>query len=81
MPLHVRPIAAGIGVIFFFGVSLVGWISGLAPFTCCKRALAAAAVGYVVGTVAVRGINAILMNAIVTNQVNQKKEQNGAGRD
>jgi hypothetical protein len=81
MPLYVRPIAVGIGVIFFFGVSFVGWISGLAPFTCCKRALAAAAVGYVVASVAVRAINAILMNAIIANQVNQQKEQDGAGRD
>ncbi|MHC4156696.1 MAG: hypothetical protein ACYST6_17505 [Planctomycetota bacterium] len=81
MPLHIRPIAVGIAVIFFFGTSFVGWISGLGPFTCCKRALAAAAVGYVVGTVSVRAINAILMNAIIANQVNQQKEQDGAGRD
>jgi hypothetical protein len=81
MPLYVRPIAVAIGVIFFFGAGFVGWISGLAPFTCCKRALAAAAAGYVVAVLAVRAINAILMNAIITNQVNQQKEQDGAGRD
>jgi len=81
MPLHIRPIAVGIAVIFFFVTSFAGWISGLAPFTCCKRALATAAVAYVAATLAVRAINAILIRAIITNQINRKKEDDGAGRD
>ncbi|MHC4616181.1 MAG: hypothetical protein ACYTEQ_00350 [Planctomycetota bacterium] len=75
MPLNIRPIAVAIAVIFFFGISLVGWISGLSPFTCCKRALTGAILAYVAGTLAVRAINAVLISAMITNQMNQKKEE------
>jgi hypothetical protein len=81
MPLHVRPIAVGIAVIFFFGISLVGWISGLSPYTCCKRALAGAVLAYLAGTIAVRAINAVLMHAMITNQMNQKRAKGSGGKD
>ncbi|MHC4666489.1 MAG: hypothetical protein ACYS9T_11145 [Planctomycetota bacterium] len=81
MPLHVRPIAVGIAVIFFFGISLVGWISGLSPYTCCKRALAGAVLAYLAGTIAVRAINAVLMHAMITNQMNQKRTKASGSKD
>jgi len=81
MLLHVRSIAVSIAVIFFFGISLIGWISGLSPFVCCKRALIGAVLAYIAGTFAVKAINAILMNAIVTNQMNQEKEKGGDSTD
>ena len=76
MPLHVRSIAVKIAVISFFGLSLIGWISGLSPFTCCKRALAGALITYIVASLAVKAINAVLISAIITKQVNQRKETN-----
>ena len=80
MPLHVRPIAVSIAVICFFGVSLVGWFSGLASFTCCKRALAGAVFGYIAGALAVKAVNAILFSAMLTDQMNQRKRRdNGNG--
>ncbi len=81
MPLHVKSIAVSIAVICFFGLSLIGWISGLSPFTCCKRALAGAVLAYIAGTWAVRAINAILISAMITNQMNQQKEKDSGGRD
>jgi len=75
MPLHVRSIAVSIAVICFFGVGIIGWISGLSPFTCCKRALAGALLAYIAGAWAVKAVNAILINAMVTNQMNQQKEK------
>jgi hypothetical protein len=81
MPLQARPIAVGIAVIFFFGSSLVGWICGLSPFTCCKRAVLASAVSYVAGTLAVKGVNAVLMSALIASQVRREKEKNSAGGD
>ncbi len=81
MPLHVKSIAVSIAVICFFGLSLIGWISGLSPFTCCKRALVGAVLAYIAGAWAVRAINAILISAMITNQMNQKKEKNSGGRD
>jgi hypothetical protein len=81
MPLRVRPISVGIAVTFFFGISVVGCLTGLAPFTCCKRALLGAAMAYIAGSLTVKAINAVLVNAIIENQMNQKQEKNGAGRD
>jgi hypothetical protein len=81
MPLHIKSIAVSIAVTCFFGVSLIGWISGLSPFTCCKRALVAAVLAYIAGVWAVRGVNAIVISAMVTNQMNEKEEKDSDDRD
>lgn len=79
MPLNVRSIAVSIGVICFFAIAGIGWISGLSPFTCCKRALVGAVVAYIAGAWAVKAINAILMNAMITSRMEQQKEEDNAG--
>jgi len=79
MPLNVRSIAVSVGVICFFAVAGIGWFSGLSPFTCCKRALVGAAAAYIAGTWAVKAINAILMNAMITSRMEQQKEEDDAG--
>jgi hypothetical protein len=81
MPLHVRSIAVSIAVVCFFGLSLIGWISGLSPFTCCKRALVGAVLAYIAVAWAVKAINAILINAMITNQMNRQKEKNIGAKD
>jgi hypothetical protein len=81
MPLNIRPIAVNIAVICFFGIAIIGLFSGLSPFTCCKRALAGAACAYIAATLAVKAINAILMNAMVTNQMKQQKEEDSGDTD
>ena len=81
MPLHVRSIAINIAVICFFSLSLIGWVSGLSPFTCCKRALAGAVLAYIATALAVKAINAVLINAMVTKQMNQQKENNSDNKD
>ena len=72
MPLQVRSIAVSIAVICFFVLSLVGWIYGLSPFVCCKRALIGAVLAYIAGGWAVRAINTILVDAMIANQVNKQ---------
>ncbi|MHC4570550.1 MAG: hypothetical protein ACYS0C_00540 [Planctomycetota bacterium] len=79
MPLNIRPIATSIAVICFFGISVIGWTSGHSPFTCCKRALAGAVFAYIAATLAVKAINAILMNAMITNQIKKQKEKGSGG--
>jgi TRAP-type uncharacterized transport system fused permease subunit len=79
MPLNVRSIAVSIAVVCFFAVAVIGWISGLSPFTCCKRALMGAAAAYIAGAWATKAINAILMNAMITSQMKQHKEEDNAG--
>ena len=72
MPLHVRSIAVSIAVICFFVLSLIGGFCGLSPFVCCKRALIGAMLAYIAGGWAVRAINAILVDAMIANQMNQQ---------
>ena len=79
MPLNVRSIAVSISVICFFAVAGIGWFSGLSPFTCCKRALLGAAAAYIAGVWAVKAINAILVNAMITSRMKQQKEEQNAG--
>ncbi len=80
MPLHVRSIAVSIAVVCFFGLSLIGWISGLSPFICCKRALVGSVLAYIAVAWAVKAINAILISAMITNQMNQQKEKNSGSK-
>ncbi|MHC4640036.1 MAG: hypothetical protein ACYS32_00225 [Planctomycetota bacterium] len=79
MPLHVKSIAVSIAVTCFFAVAIIGLISGISPFTCCKRALVGAAAAYIAGTWALKAINAILINAMISNRMKQQKEQDNAG--
>ena len=81
MPLHIRSIAISFAVTCFFGVSLIGWISGLSPFTCCKRALAGAVFAYIAGVLVVKAINAILISAMISNQMNRQKEKDSGDRN
>ena len=78
MPLNVRSIAVSIAVICFFALGLIGWFCGISPFVCCKRALIGAVLAYIAGSWAVKGINAVLVNAMITNQVNQQEGSNFA---
>jgi inner membrane protein involved in colicin E2 resistance len=68
MPLHVRSIAVTIAVICFFVLSFICWMIG-------------AAIAYVAGAFAVKAINAILINAMITNQMKQQEETENAGND
>lgn len=81
MPLHVRSVAVSIAVTCFFGVSIVGWISGLSLFTCCKRALVGGVIAYIAGIWLVKAVNAILISAMVTNQMSQQKEKDSDDRE
>ena len=81
MPLNIKSVAVSIAVTCFYGVSLIGWISGLSPFTCCKRALVGAVLAYIAAAWAVRAVNAILMSAMVTNQMNKQEEKDSDDRD
>jgi len=78
MPLNIRPIAVSFAVICFFGISIAACLSGLTPFTCCKRAITGALLAYIAAALAVAAINAILISAMVENEMKQEKEQSSA---
>ena len=75
MPFHVRSTAVRIAVICFFVMSLIGWICGLTPFICCKRAMFGAVLSYIAGCWAVRAINSILVNAIIADQIEMQENK------
>ncbi|UCC23581.1 MAG: hypothetical protein JSW23_05880 [Planctomycetota bacterium] len=79
MPLNVRSIAVSAAVVAFFAVAIAGSISALAPFTCCKRALIGAVLAYIAATLAVRAINAILISAMITKQIDRERQSNSGG--
>lgn len=81
MPLPVRPTAITFAVLFFFGLSIIGSISGLSPFTCCKRAFVGAALAYITAGWSVKAINFILINAMIANQIDKEKEKSGGNKD
>ncbi len=79
MPLQIRPIAVSTAVVCFFAIGVVGSLSGLSPYTCCRRAVLGAALGYLAAALAVRAINAILTQAMITDRV--RKENVGDNKD
>lgn len=88
MLLNVRSVAVSIAVMCFFGMAIVGLFSGLSPFICCKRAILGALLAYITGTCVIKAINAILLNAMITNRMkssrkmrSQQKEMNIGSKD
>jgi hypothetical protein len=65
----------------FFSLSIIGWISGLTPFTCCKRALVGAVIAYLTTTFALKAINAILINAVIASQIDKQEGINADNAD
>lgn len=79
MPLNVRSIAVSISVLGFFALSFIGWLSGLSPYVCCKRAIAGAVIVYIVGTVAVKAVNAVLIDAMIESSQEKINRGDSAG--
>jgi hypothetical protein len=71
MPLNPRTAALAAAVLAFFIASIVAAFCGNCPFTCCKRAVIAMLAAYVFTTIAVKVINAVLVDAIISKQVNR----------
>lgn len=74
MLLNTKSISVSIAVLSFFGIAVVGWFTGLSQLTCCKRALAAAVIAYIGTSIALKVVNAILINVMVDSQINQPKD-------
>jgi hypothetical protein len=80
MPLDSRSIAISAAVLSFFCLSFIGWISDLAPFTCCKRAVVGALIAFIATKLAVKAINTILTNAMIMSQMKQQRQKTNDGK-
>jgi len=69
MLLPVRSIAVSTGVLSFFAIGIIGSFGGLSPHVCCKRAVLGAAVAYLAAGAAMRIVNAILVQAVIADQI------------
>jgi hypothetical protein len=79
MFIQARPIAISMAVLCFFGLGFVGIFNELSPFTCSLRALIGAVIAYIVMSVVVKIINAIVTSAIIDRMTNPQKETKRAG--
>jgi hypothetical protein len=71
MPLNPRTIALTVSILAFFTTSIVSAFCRNCPFTCCKRAVIAMLAAYVFTTIVVKVINVVLVDAIISKQVNR----------
>ena len=76
-----RPIAIRAAVVCFFGLGIVGTVTGLAPSVCCERAVIGSAAAYVVAGIAVRAVNLVLVQAMISDRGQKDKERSRDGRD
>ncbi len=71
-----RRFATTTAVIGFFGLALVGWASGVPPFTCAARAAAGGAVLYVASSFACRVAVKIAADVIMNESA--RRQDKGA---
>jgi len=74
MPLQTRPTSIKISVLTFFLVAIIGQCYGTSPFYCCKRALIASVIAYVVTTLFIKAINFVLLNAMIDKEVDKQRK-------
>ena len=74
MLINVKKASISAAVLCFFVLSLVGWINRLSPYVCSKRALAGAAISYIVMSMAAKAINHILTEAMITSWLSKQKD-------
>lgn len=75
MLLPNRTIAGTIAVICFFVLGFMGMLSGHSSETCAWRAGLGAVVAYLIAMVALKLINLILADAVVTHWMEQQEEK------
>ena len=74
MPLKTRPAAVKISVLAFFVVAIIGQYCGISSFCCCKRAMLAAIVAFIVTTLFIKAVNLVLLNAMIDKEIDQRRE-------
>jgi len=72
MIIHSRPVAITGSVLAFFALSFAGVLRGLAPLTCCKRALIGAVLAYFVCSIAVSIVDAVIAKAVIDDHINRQ---------
>lgn len=74
MPIETKPLAIKIAVTIFFICAIAGWANSVSCEVCCKRGLLGAFIAYIVTTFALKIVNAILIQAIITKQIKKNSD-------
>lgn len=80
MPLKHRHIGIKTAVIFFFIFCVLGLSCGHCPYTCCKRALAAAVITYILAVVVVKIINTVILEAMISKHVEKNINEGNSNK-
>jgi hypothetical protein len=80
MLVHIRSLAVSAAVLCFFAIGIVGSLSGLSPYPCCKRAVLGAVGAYLAAGAAGRIVWAVLTQAMIAGQINKDKDNAGDGQ-
>jgi hypothetical protein len=78
MFINARPIAITMAVLCFFGLAFVGVFHELSPFTCSVRALIGAVVAYIITSLVMKILNAVVASAIIDRYTTNQKENERA---
>ena len=76
MPINVKSFAVKAAVIWFFITGIIGWMNELDPLCICSRASLGFVGVYAVGIIAGKIINSVLIDALVSQTIEQHKENN-----
>ena len=80
MLLNVRSIAITLAVISFFCLSSISALSGLSAYICCRRAIAGSLLVYISCCIAVKLINMILIDAMITDKLSQENKRTASNK-
>lgn len=81
MPLNKRQLALTVSVLTFFLVSITGVLHNVSPVVCCKRALLCMIAAYIAVSIIVKFTNYLVINAMVSKQVDKIMENSRDSND
>lgn len=73
MPINHRSFALSIAVTWFFINAFIGWVQNVEPLTCGRKAMVGGILVYIVCSIAVKIINKIIIDAVVSHHVDPQE--------
>lgn len=81
MPINVKSFAIKAATIWFFITGIIGWMNELDPLCITSRAFLGFVGVYAVGVIAGKIINSVLMEVLVSQALEQQKDEMNVDAD